>query len=127
MRQTVLNELFGNSSADYNRRVRSRGFSLGQSTIHDKLTALYAPAAGESVDAASSGSAGGEASSSFLDAPQQPEIKRLGSPFVGISGRPSRARGRHNPSASLTSFDELNKLASIDQRLDGLHGPGGSQ
>jgi hypothetical protein len=43
-------------------------------------------------------------------------IRRLGSPFAGISGRPTRVRGRHIPSASLSSYDPA-EIPSIDNRL----------
>ena len=119
LKRTVLKELFGDSLQNSQRRVRTRGFSLGDVTIHDRLTSLFSP---ESDNEPNSTSEDVElppmdTSSSSLAPPPQPDsIKRLGSPFAGIGSRPARVRGRHLPSASLSSYDP-SAFASIDQRL----------
>lgn len=119
LRKTMLEELFRDSSSSSSRRVRSRGFTVGDVTIHDRLTALFSsPSEGLS-------SAGPEltdpnamdTSGAILSLPPQVEsIKRLGSPFGGIGSRPSRLRSRHVASASLSSYDP-SAFTSIDQRL----------
>ena len=53
----------------------------------------------------------------FVSGPGDESIKRLGSPFPGIGTRPSRARGRHTSSHSLSSYNPT-ELESIDQRLN---------
>ena len=119
LRRSILEEIFGDENASSSRRVRSRGFSLGDVTIHDRLTALYS-----SPDGEDSFTNTGPQDASRMDngfsalGTQSPEdhMRRLGSPFSGISSRPSRARGRHLPTASLSSYDP-NAYTSIDQRL----------
>ena len=119
LRRSMLEELFGDQSASSSRRVRSRGFSLGDVKVHDRLTALFSSPAGEN---SSTGTGAPDDfhmdnSSSALTTPSHGDhMRRLGSPFGGISSRPSRARGRHLPTASLSSYDP-NAFTSIDQRL----------
>ncbi|MCJ1405985.1 hypothetical protein MMC19_000050 [Ptychographa xylographoides] len=118
LRESMMRDLFGSTSSSSSRRVRSRGFSLGDVTIHDRLTAIFGP----STEQQPSIPEGSEApavdmSTPHLSPPLQPDsVRRLGSPFNGISGRPSRLRSRHLASASLSSYDP-NALSSIDQRL----------
>ena len=119
LRRSMLEELFGDQSASSSRRVRSRGFSLGDVKVHDRLTALFSSAGGD--DSATGTEAPDDYhmdnSPSALPTPSHGDhMRRLGSPFGGISSRPSRARGRHLPTASLSSYDP-NAFASIDQRL----------
>ncbi|MCJ1295186.1 hypothetical protein MMC34_006748 [Xylographa carneopallida] len=117
LRRSMLEEIFRDQSASSTRRVRSRGFTVGDVTIHDRLTALFA----SSTDAApfeETASAEAAVPDQALLSPlaHADSIRRLGSPFNGISSRPSRSRGRHAASASLSSYDP-NIFSSIDQRL----------
>lgn len=117
IRKNLLEQLFGHTAApDGNRRVRSRGFSLGDMTVHDRLTTLFKPTAEGVVPPTSDGGPGtvGDPPSDGLSHIES--IRRLGSPFAGIGSRPSRARARHLPSASLPSYDP-GYLPSIDQHL----------
>ena len=114
IRKNFLEELFSQSSQNSHRRVRTRGFTVGDTTVHDRLTELFTP----HPSASTLGIADTEmAESSTHVRPSEAEsIRRLGSPFAGIGARPTRARGRHMPSASLSSYDP-NSFASIEQLL----------
>lgn len=110
-----LQGLFDGPSKSTLRRVRTRGFTVGGATIHNQLTALFGssdpPSSTERTDVTS------PPGDSAMQASNPETIQRLGSPFAGISGRPSRSRGaRHLATASLSSYDPSN-FASIDQRL----------
>ena len=111
IRKNFLEELFSQNS---HRRVRTRGFTVGDTTVHDRLTALFNP----DQIASSTRVADTEMaeSSAHVPPPEAESIRRLGSPFAGITGRPTRVRGRHMPSASLSSYDP-NNYASIGQLL----------
>ena len=119
LKRTVLKELFGDSLQNSHRRVRTRGFSLGDVTIHDRLTSLFSPSDDDEpmTNSEATDLPTMDSSSSGLAPPSQADsIKRLGSPFAGIGSRPSRVRGRHLPSASLSSYVP-SAFTSIDQRL----------
>ncbi|MCJ1358131.1 MAG: hypothetical protein MMC33_008129 [Icmadophila ericetorum] len=114
-RAEFLQGLFDGPSKSTLRRVRTRGFTVGGATIHNQLSALFSssdpPSSTEGTDAV------GAPSDSTMQGLDAESIQRLGSPFAGISSRPSRARGaRHLATASLSSYDPSN-FTSIDQRL----------
>ena len=114
MRKELLEDLFGGPSQNTLRRVRNRGFTVGDVTIHDRLTALFSPP-NSSADPEPADASAMEISETTQ--PSQAEaIRRLGSPFAGINSRPPRNRGRHIASASLSSYDP-SAFASIEQRL----------
>ena len=122
MQKELLEDLFGPRSQNPLRRVRTRGYTVGDVTIHDRLTALFSSST-SSADPEPSGSSAMEISDDVH--PSQAEAKqRLGSPFAGISSRPPRNRGRHIASASLSSYDP-SSFVSIEQRL-GQTNPYGS-
>ncbi|KAL8715993.1 MAG: hypothetical protein Q9220_000660 [cf. Caloplaca sp. 1 TL-2023] len=115
-RTTCIEDLFRGHPEGRHRRVRSRGFSLG-----------------DVMDGASTERFSGEASAeqqTSQPAAQLPEnnnlqppnmgdsIKRLGSPFSvsGGGSMPSRRPSRHMASASLSAYDPGN-FASIDGRI----------
>lgn len=117
LRKNLVEDIFTGPSQSTLRRVRTRGFTVGDATIHDRLAALFTPsepsAPFEETDAMNTERGNGVQS-------HADSIRRLGSPFAGISGRPSRARGRHLASASLSSYDP-NSFASIEQRLSQIN------
>ncbi|KAL8771896.1 MAG: hypothetical protein Q9209_002834 [Squamulea sp. 1 TL-2023] len=117
--KSIFEELFGGQAAGRHRRVRSRGFSLGDAIRPDSVEATI----DHSVDKGSASQVPPNTSVSgslqFTNA-QEP-VPRLGSPF-SISGggsMPTRRPSRHLASASLSSFDPTNfgNFASIDQRI----------
>ena len=117
MRRELLDNLFGGPAEGRNRRVRNRGFSLGDMTNEARLADMFTP---PSADEAMSGSDQAEASAqpSTFRAPQTVDpISRLGSPFAGIGRRLSRGQSRHMATASLSAYEPSN-LASIEQRLN---------
>ncbi|MCJ1393975.1 hypothetical protein MMC18_006852 [Xylographa bjoerkii] len=117
LRRSMLEEIFRDQSASSSRRVRSRGFTVGDVTIHDRLTALFAsPADGVSTGNTDPTEATTREAAMLTPPAQAESIRRLGSPFGGINTRPSRLRSRHVASASLSSYDP-NAFSSIDQRL----------
>ena len=114
IRKSFLEELFGESSQNPHRRVRTRGFTVGDTTVHDRLASLFTPdQPASSAETADTEMAEG---GTHVRPSEAESIRRLGSPFAGISGRPTRIRGRHMPSASLSSYDP-NSFASIEQLL----------
>lgn len=115
-RKNLLEELFGGPSEGRHRRVRSRGFSLGDVKDNARLEALFQQQNPERQD-----SQGPPETSepSTLQPPDSGEsIKRLGSPFSasGAGSLPTRRPSRHLASASLSAYDP-GTFASIDQRI----------
>ena len=109
-KKNIFEELFGGPPEGRHRRVRSRGFSLGDAIRPNRPEASF-----DQVPSDTSGS-------SNLQIPDAGEpVPRLGSPFsIGGSGSmPTRRPSRHIASASLSSFDpgSFGNFASIDQRI----------
>ena len=111
MQKNLLEELFRGPSESRHRRVRSRGFSLGDVNSNGgRLETLTNQDPEAPTDAAE------------LSDPPLPHsgesIRRLGSPFSGTAGgsMPSRRPSRHLASASLSNYDS-SSFASIDQRI----------
>ncbi|KAI4247492.1 MAG: hypothetical protein L6R40_001440 [Gallowayella cf. fulva] len=106
--KNIFEELLRGHAEGRHRRVRSRGFSLGDAAF-DRFV---------KKDQTSSGLP----APSNLQLPNMEEpVPRLGSPF-SISGggsMPTRRPSRHLASASLSSFDPstMGNFASIDQRI----------
>ena len=120
-RKADVEEVSSGSSLSARRRVRLRGFSLGDGLSRLQGQNLFPEQESHEALATPEGSDNADMeldnkSSSPTSSPTE-SIKRLGSPFAGISGRPTRVRGRHLTSLSL-SFCDLNEFTSIDQRLD---------
>ncbi|KAL8645710.1 MAG: hypothetical protein Q9226_007178 [Calogaya cf. arnoldii] len=118
-KKNIFDELFGGPPESRHRRVRSRGFSLGDAMRPNRPeAALDNLLSNDNASRISSGASG----SGNLRAPDAGEpVPRLGSPF-SISGggsMPTRRPSRHIASASLSSFDPGNfgNFASIDQRI----------
>ncbi|MCJ1338720.1 hypothetical protein MMC09_004009 [Bachmanniomyces sp. S44760] len=111
--QTLLEDIFGSQ-----RRVRTRGFSLPDVSVDDRMNKLFTPPSSDIAENASSDAPASTVTESvvYLPGAEPDTVRRLGSPFSGISSRPSRARGRHVPSASLSAFDP-SEFSSIESRL----------
>ncbi|KAL8810358.1 MAG: hypothetical protein Q9200_002638 [Gallowayella weberi] len=127
----IFEELFGGQTEARHRRVRSRGFSLGDAirtneahAVFDELIGKGKAAAGPSAPSPSAPnpSAPGPSAPGGLRPPNAGEpVQRLGSPF-SISGGgsvPTRRPSRHVASASLSSYgpSTFGNFASIDQRI----------
>jgi hypothetical protein len=119
--KTLLEDLFGGPVESRHRRVRSRGFSLGDvNASGGRLESLFTP---PSIYDQMSSPELATAVSNAENLTPQPSIsdtvKRLGSPFPGVGARPPRRSPRHMTSASLSAYGPRN-LPSIDQTLGQL-------
>ncbi|KAI4216889.1 MAG: hypothetical protein LQ351_000838 [Letrouitia transgressa] len=116
MGKSLIEELFG-LAGNRHRRVRSRGFSLGDvNSSGGRLESLFnPPAEAGPFDRIEAGPQ--DSDKEKLSSPAESElIRRLGSPFSSDIPEPPRRPSRHMASASLSAFDPSN-FASIDQRL----------
>ena len=114
MPRTLMEELFG-PTGNRHRRVRSRGFSLGDvNSSGGRLQSLFNPPAEEEQVPIP----GSEVSESVGVQPlvESELVRRLGSPFAGSSTGPSSRPSRHVASASLSAYAS-NHFGSIDQRI----------
>lgn len=120
MQQSLLDNLFGSPVETRHRRVRSRGFSLGDVNTPNPLESLFTPPHSRDGMAGVSG-ASLTGSSSDPSEPQTPiqTIRRLGSPFHLVPATPSRGSSRHLATMSLGGHEPF---TSIDETL----GQGGS-
>lgn len=121
-RSNLIEQLFSGQTEGRHRRVRSRGFSLGDVNGTDRLETLFQQPDTEQQMNLEQQTA--QALSPIPDTLSPPEsgdsIRRLGSPFSISGGRsmPTRRPSRHLASASLSAFDPTN-FASIDSRIRG--------
>lgn len=121
MQQELLDNLFGSRPGSRHRRVRSRGFSLGDVTTPNPLASLFAPptTANQTMNTQTPNNF---SDSTGLQPPTTPShIRRLGSPFHGISPRPPRTPSRHMATTSLGSFESL-PFSSIGETLGRVEG-----
>ena len=120
-----LDDVFGGNFQLARRRIRPRGMSLEdrfQSTIDSGIAMV--PSRPESMSVGPSisfprpnSSPMSVDSDPFVSTSGSEAIRRLGSPFPGIGTRPTRARTRHMPSYSFSSYNPSD-FESIEQRLD---------
>ena len=124
IRKDMLQHLFGNqpgNSGGRHRRIRSRGFSLGDAS----LAQIFTPPEEEAFVPDIPRHANVALTTARFENPSNVQINssnsnppRLGSPFLGIAPRGSRRpASRHGPSASMSAF-ENNVFGSIDQSLN---------
>lgn len=117
----LLEDLFGGPAESRHRRVRSRGFSLGDvNASGGRLESLFTPPS--IYDQMNIPEPGAAVSGTEILSPLpsiSDTVKRLGSPFPGVGARPPRRSARHASSASLSGYDPRN-LPSIDQTLGQL-------
>ena len=113
MQQDAFENPFGSAFPEgRHRRVRSRGFSLGDVAAPNALESLFTPP--NPTDQPASGNNEAVAPSSLELPTTPPQIRRLGSPFHGISPRPPSTPSRHVATASLGSYEGF---SSIGERL----------
>ena len=112
VQQELLDNLFGAAPEGRHRRVRSRGFSLGDVATTNPLEDLFTPPVGhESASRTDSQTTHPD----NLNLPSTPtQIRRLGSPFHGISPRPPRTPSRH---MATTSHGNYEPFSSIGETL----------
>ncbi|KAL6714594.1 hypothetical protein ACLMJK_008019 [Lecanora helva] len=109
MQQELLDNLFGSPPEGRHRRVRSRGFSLGDVTAPNPLEHLFTPPTTATEQATSENTE--TSASESLEPSQTPtQSRRLGSPFHGISRRPTRTPSRHMAATSLDSHDVFSSI-----------------
>ena len=115
MQQELIENLFGSPSGARHRRVRSRGFSLGDVKDQNPLEFLFTPPG--SSDQPTSSDAAAESRLSDLE-PKTPlnPTRRLDSPFHGVAPRPTRRAPRHMATMSLGAYDP-NIFSSIGEAL----------
>ncbi|MCJ1227321.1 hypothetical protein MMC12_003976 [Toensbergia leucococca] len=120
IRRNLLSDLFGGVTEGRHRRVRSRGFSLGDVSSNPHLSSLFTPPPAHDQTTNPDVTMTAAPDSNSLAPPSRAEsIKRLGSPFNGagtVFNPPPRGPSRHAPSASLSAYDP-GTFSSIDQRL----------
>lgn len=118
IRKELLDNLFGGPVEGRHRRVRSRGFSVGDLTNEARLDNHFKPpSADESMSALDEAGPSTRSYAFSQSTPAADPISRLGSPFAGIGRRPVRGSSRHMASASLSAYDP-STFASIEQRLN---------
>lgn len=119
--KTLLKDLFGGPAESRHRRVRSRGFSLGDVNANGgRLESLFTPPSIYDQMSSPELAAGISNTKNLAPPPSISDtVKRLGSPFPGVSARPPRRSPRHMSSASLSAYGARN-LPSIDQTLGQL-------
>ena len=107
IKANVLESLFGGPVEGRHRRVRSRGFSLG-----DVFTPPNSEEQMEDTEEATT-----PAPNNTVDLPATAEgPRRLGSPFSGNCPRITRGASRHMASASLSAYNS-NTFSSIDEDM----------
>lgn len=117
-RKNMLEDLFGGPSESRHRRVRSRGFSLGDVNSNGgRLQSSYTPPT-VSNETRSPDPPTVTLNPGHLEPSPSisSSIQRLGSPFAGVSSRPTRRTSRHMASASLSAHQYSN-FSSIDQTI----------
>lgn len=113
MQQELLDNLFGSAAESRHRRVRSRGFSLGDVHTSNRLETLFIPphSSGQTPTP--------ETTSSPTDnnSTTPTQTQRLGSPFHAVSPRPSRSR--HVTRASLGAYEPFSSIGeTLGQSMD---------
>jgi len=113
MQQELLDDLFGSPPEGRHRRVRSRGFSLGDVATPNALESLFTPPSANDQTTVTETSSH---SSTLEPFGTTSHIRRLGSPFHGISPRSPRTPSRHMATTSLGNY-ELLPFSSIGETL----------
>ena len=124
IRREVLDHLFSGDQAESSkgrhRRIRSRGFSLGDASLRRIFTPPEEEPPLPTADANGIATVTGSLERPFLQTPTEAgPSPRLGSPFPGVGPRRSNQRPvtRHGASASMSAFGSSDAFASIDQTL----------
>lgn len=114
MQQSLLDNLVESPAEGRHRRVRSRGFSLGDVNTPNRLESLFTPP--HSRDGMASGS--DATPRSPMADPTEPQtpmrtmrtIRRLGSPFHLVPTTPSRGSSRHLATMSLGGHEHFTSI-----------------
>ncbi|KAL9124710.1 MAG: hypothetical protein Q9217_005987 [Psora testacea] len=106
MPQELIDNLFGSPMEGRHRRVRSRGFSLGDMKAQSPLELLFTPPESRDQPISSDAAAAAAQPSSglVLKTPTEP-VRRLDSPFNGGAPSLTRRAPRHMASMSLDAYD----------------------
>lgn len=116
IRREMLENLFGGPAEGRHRRVRNRGFSLGDMSNEARLAELFTPPSADEQMTSPEQPERSAHIATLLSPPTADSINRLGSPFAGIGRRPSRRPSRHMATASLSAYDP-STFSSIEHRL----------
>ncbi|OJD30567.1 uncharacterized protein BKCO1_5900013 [Diplodia corticola] len=117
--QNILQELFGAPAEISNRRVRARGFSLGDMNRGARhLSALFTPPSSFDQSSGSPMAVEQEDQPELAPQPSADPARRLGSPFCG---RPSTS-SVSNTFPRMTSPRLFEESASFEERIGGLGG-----
>ena len=123
MQPGLLDNLFGNPVEGRHRRVRSRGFSLGDVSTPNPLEGLFTPP--HSRDGvAGVADAAPTSPTPFPAEPQTPirAIRRLGSPFHLVPATPSRGSSRHLATMSLGGHEPFTSIGeTLGQANNGMN------
>ncbi len=114
--QDLLDSLLNNHKEGRHRRVRSRGFSLGEVQTTNNFENMFTPPNDDQMRTPPTNTTG--ASSSGSAEPTTPtQIRRLASPFNGIAPRPTRAR--HMATMSLGAYEPFSSIGeTLGQSMD---------
>lgn len=114
--QDLLDSLLNNHREGRHRRVRSRGFSLGDVQTTNNLENMFNPPNDDQMRTPPT-STNGASTSGSLDPTTPTQIRRLASPFNGIAPRPSRAR--HMATTSLGAYEPFSSIGeTLGQSMD---------
>ena len=115
MQQSLLDNLFGNPAESRHRRVRSRGFSLGDVNCSSLDHIFTTSSTSDVVDDPGNLT---DRSRTEQQGPSSPTatIARLGSPFHAVAPNPTRRPSRHVATMSLGSYDP-SAFSSIGETL----------
>lgn len=114
--QDLLDSLLNNHKEGRHRRVRSRGFSLGDVQTANNFENMFTPLNDDQMHTPPTNTTG--ASSSASAEPTTPtQVRRLASPFNGIAPRPTRAR--HMATMSLGVYEPFSSIGeTLGQSMD---------
>ena len=115
VQQNLSENLFESLVEGRHRRVRSRGFSLGDVQNQSALGSLFIPPAPADSFMSSDNTTPFEEFQSQPKTPSNPS-RHLGSPFHGIAPRPTRRTPRHLATMSLGAYD-VSSFSSIGETL----------
>ncbi|KAI9846203.1 MAG: hypothetical protein M1838_001364 [Thelocarpon superellum] len=125
LHRNLFEELFGAPADSSHRRVRSRGFSLGDVSEGSRLSSLVTPPAMyDQMNSSEFATASSFAADAGIDkmsvSPEPGRTQRLGSPFEGIETRQDLGGHGQRPSIHLQPLPSRGAFAeavSIEERL----------
>ena len=121
MQQSLLDNLFGSPAEGRHRRVRSRGFSLGDVHSPNRLESLFSPYSRDGVVGVSDVTPTNPSSGSADPRTPISTIRRLGSPFHLVPATPSRGSSRHLATMSLGGHEPFTSIGeTLGQAESGI-------